>query len=194
MVATLPEVAERLMTVDEFFALPDDDGVDRMLLRGRVWEKPMTKRNRWHSSTTTNIGAILRQWVLTQQKPRGCVYSGEAGFKLRGTPGSAVGIDVAYASHEVVSRCDVNTTMIDGPPVLAVEILSPSDKQDEVIAKVREYLDVGVALVWIVEPVFQTVTVYRPNERPKMFSGSDVLSGHDQMPGFQTTVNQIFED
>ena len=84
--------------------------------------------------------------------------------------------------------------MIDGPPVLAVEILSPSDKQDEVIAKVREYLDVGVALVWIVEPVFQTVTVYRPNERPKMFSGSDVLSGHDQMPGFQTTVNQIFED
>lgn len=194
MITTLIEVAEQLMTVDEFFALPDDDGVDRMLIQGRLWEKTMTKRNRWHSSTEANISHLLRAWVLTQPKPRGRVFSGEAGFVLRGTPGSAVGIDVAYASHETVSKTGVGTRMIDGPPVLAVEILSPSDKQEEVIAKVQEYLDVGVALIWVVEPVFKTVTVYRPNAGPKLYSGSDVLSGHEQMPGFQITVDQIFED
>ena len=194
MVATLQEVAEPLMTVDEFIALPDDDEVDRMLIQGHLWEKPMTKRNKWHSSCEAAIARLIGNWVMTQPKPRGKVFSGEAGFVLRGTPGSAVGIDVAFASHEVLSRNDVDTRMVDGPPVLAVEILSPNDKQDEVIAKVREYLDVGVALVWIVEAVFQTVTVYRPNERPKMYSGTDVLSGEDHLPGFQVTVNQIFED
>ncbi len=194
MVATLPEVSERLMTVDEFFDLPDDDGVDRMLIQGRLWEKPMTKRNKWHSSCEAAIARLIGNWVMSQPKPRGKVFSGEAGFVLRGIPGSAVGIDVAYASHDVISRSEVDTRMIDGPPDLAVEILSPSDKQDEIIAKVREYLDVGVGLVWIVEPVFQTVTVYRPNERPKLFAGTDVLSGDEHLPGFQVTVNQIFED
>lgn len=181
------------MTVEEFFALPDDDGVDRMLIQGRLWEKPMTKRNRWRSSCEAAIARLIGNWVMSQSKPRGRVFSGEAGFILRGTPSSAVGIDVAYASHEVLSR-SVAETRMDGPPVLAVEILSPSDKQEEIIAKVREYLDVGVALVWIVEPEFKTVTVYRPGDRPKLYSGADKLSGGEQMPGFEITVNQIFED
>ncbi|HEY4259093.1 MAG TPA: Uma2 family endonuclease [Schlesneria sp.] len=194
MITTLPEPVQRQMTVDEFIALPDDDGVDRMLLHGQLWEKPMTKRNRWHSACEAAIARLLGNWAALQPKPRGKVFSGEAGFILRGSPGSAVGIDVAYASHEIISRNDLNTRLIDGPPVLAVEILSPNDKQDEVTSKVREYLDVGVALVWVVEPVFQTVTVYRPNERPQLFSDADILSGDPLMPGLQITVNQIFED
>jgi Uma2 family endonuclease len=141
------------MTVNEFIALPDDDGVDRMLLQGQLWEKPMVMRDRWHSACEASIAYLLGNWAVLQSKPRGKVFSGEAGFILRGTPGSAVGIDVAYASHDVISRNDLNTRLIDGPPVLAVEILSPHDKQDEVTSKVREYLDVGVALVWVVEPV-----------------------------------------
>jgi Uma2 family endonuclease len=194
LITTLPEPVQRQMTVDEFIALPDDDGVDRMLLQGQLWEKPMTMRDRWHSACEAAIAYLLGNWAMLQPKPRGKVFSGEAGFILRGTPGSAVGIDVAYASHEVISRNDIDTRLIDGPPVLAVEILSPNDKQDEVTSKVREYLDVGVALVWVVEPVFQTVTVYRPNERPQLFSGTDVLSGDPWMPGLQISVNQIFED
>lgn len=182
------------MTVDEFIALPDDDGVDRMLIQGQLWEKPIAKRNRWHAACEAAISRLLGNWAMSQPKPRGKVFSGEAGFILRGTPGSAVGIDVAYASHDVISRNDINTRLIDGAPVLAVEILSPNDKQDEVTSKVREYLDVGVALVWVVEPVFQTVTVYRTNERPQLFSGTDILSGDPLMPGLQFKVDQIFED
>ena len=194
MIATLPEPVTRPLTVEEFFSLPDDDGIERMLIQGRLWEKPMTKRNKWHSSCEAAIARLIGNWVMSQPKPRGKVFSGEAGFVLRGMPGSAVGIDVAYARHDVISRSEVDTRMIDGPPDLAVEILSPSDKQDEIIAKVREYLDVGVPLVWIVEPVFQTVTVYRPNERPQLFSGTDVLTGGIHMPGLEITVNEIFED
>jgi Uma2 family endonuclease len=194
MLATLPEPTERLMTVEEFFELPENDGVDRMLIRGRLLENPATRRNRWHSSTEAAIAYLLNRWLRTQPKPRGRVYSGEGGFVLRDEPGSAVGIDVAYASHEVVSHSETTTRMVDGPPVLAVEILSPSDKQEEVIEKVREYLSVGVQLVWIVEPVFQTVTVYQPNARPEMFTGNEVLVGDPHMPGLSVVVSEIFED
>ena len=194
MITTLPEAPQQLMTLDEFMVLADDEGVDRMLIQGRLWERPMTRRNRWHAACEAAIAGLLWSWLRSQPKPRGMVFSGEAGFVLRGTPASAVGIDVAYASYEVVSRSDHGTRMVDGPPILAVEILSPSDKQEEVLAKVREYLDVGVPLTWVVEPVFQTVTVYRPNDRPKLYSGTDVLTGENQMPGFSITVQDIFEN
>ena len=36
-------VASPLMTVEEFLALPDD-GVDRVLIRGELRERPMTTR------------------------------------------------------------------------------------------------------------------------------------------------------
>lgn len=194
MIATLPETAERLMTLDEFLPLLDDDRRDRMLIRGRLWEKAMTRRSRWHSSAEASLARLIGNWVKSQPKPRGRVYSGEGGFRLRRSPDSAVGIDVAYASHEVVERSEASTRLIDGPPVLAIEILSPSDKQAEITAKVREYLDVGVQLVWVVEPVFQTVTVYRPNERPRLFSGDDVLVGDPDLVGLKIIVAEIFED
>ena len=51
-----------------------------------------------------------------------------------------------------------DTFLIDGPPVLAVEILSPKDKHEEVVEKINAYLESGVALVWIVDPDLRTVT------------------------------------
>ena len=46
------------------------------------------------------------------------------------------------------------------PPFLCVEILSPEDKATEVLSKVREYLDFGVAWVWVIDPVSLTGQVH----------------------------------
>ena len=154
----------KLMTIDEFLALPDDD-TERMLIRGVLWEKPMTRRNRYHAHTEARIAHFLIEWLHRQPEPRGDVLSGEAGFILEHNPDSGVGIDVAYVSPETAARqTDADTTMIDGPPVLAVEILSPNDTQKEVHAKIADYLASGVAVVWVVDPIFQTVTVYRQQQ------------------------------
>ena len=54
--------AERLMTTEEFLALPDD-GKYRMLIRGKLWERElMTKRNRIHSRLMIRIGYLLEVW------------------------------------------------------------------------------------------------------------------------------------
>lgn len=72
---------------------------------------------------------------------------------------------------------------MDGVPVLAVEILSPSDKQETITKKIGEYLDVGVALVWIIEPVFRTVTIYRPDAKPVLVNEEQRLSVGPTFPG-----------
>ncbi len=77
-------------------------------------------------------------------------------------------------------------------PILVVEILSASDKQEEIFDKVRDYLDAGVALVWLVEPVFRTVTVYRPDRKPELFNQDQELMGDPHLAGLCLRVADIF--
>ena len=60
------------------------------------------------------------------------------------------------------------------------------------VEKIRAYLDAGVALVWLVDPDFRTVIVYRPDAAPQMFNVQQELSGEPHLPGFRTAVARIF--
>ncbi len=183
-------VSEKLMTAEEFLALPDD-GTERMLLRGHLWEKPMTKRNRWHSRVEARIAGLIDAWLDAVARPIGEVFSGEAGFRLASN--SVVGIDVAFADESVATRDSEDTTLIDGSPILAVEILSPNDKQDEINAKIDDYLASGVRFVWIVDTHFETVVVHQPGQAPEMFAGDEELVCEPEMPGLRIRVRQIFK-
>src|ERR1700722_1566540 len=185
-VTTLP-----MMTTDELLALPED-GMERELIGGRLREREMTRRNPWHSSSLCFIVGLLQDWLKTRPRPHGRVFGGEAGFRIRKNPDTTVGIDVAYVSAEMAAAIPRNAALIDGPPILAVEILSPSDKQEDIQDKVDEYLKSGVKLVWIVEPVFQTVTVYRPDAPPTMFNDTQELSAEPHLPGFRGAVAELF--
>ena len=180
------------MTNDEFLALPED-GAERNLIRGILWEKPMTRRNRFHSKTEAAIACALKNWVLTLPEPRGDVLSGEAGFYLARNPDTSVGIDVAYISAETVGQQADDTAMVDGIPVLAVEILSPNDTVEEINGKVDIYIDCGVKQVWIVDPHFRTVNVHRAGQKPEFFTDDDNLSGDPDLPGFCVQVARLFD-
>ncbi len=55
---------------------------------------------------------------------------------MRRDPNTLVGIDVAYFSAEVLERQTDETTLIEGPPTLAIEVLSPSDRTEDIRDKV----------------------------------------------------------
>lgn len=181
-----------VMTAEEVLAMPEDDVV-RELIRGELKEYPMTTRRPIHAEITATLTALLRNWAVVQSKPRGRVYSGEVRCRLRTDPDTLVGIDVAYISPELGAATARNANLIDGPPVLAVEVLSPSDQHVDIAAKVREYLAAGVKLVWIVDPDFSTVVVHRPNEEPELRNRHQRLSGEPWLSGFDVAVAEIFD-
>ncbi|HZT82057.1 MAG TPA: Uma2 family endonuclease [Gemmataceae bacterium] len=180
-----------LMTTEEMLALPEN-GTERSLIRGRLRENPMTKRNRFHSRTEARIAQILGNWLDQQPEPRGEVFSGEAGVILRRNPDTTVGIDVVLFPPDVAVQDPEHTSMIEGVPLLAVEILSPNDTQEEIDEKVDEYLAAGVALVWLVNPHFRTVTVHRPGAEPELFNVTQELPAEPHLPGFRVPVARIF--
>ena len=180
-----------LMTTEELLAMPDD-GIERELSRGRLREREMTRRGRRHTRAGANISGFLFNWIRRQSLPHGEVLCGEAVFRLRRDPDTTVGIDVAYISPETAKANPEEEFLIEGPPVLAVEVLSPSDTQEDVLAKVQDYLDAGVPHVWLVEPKFKTVTVYRPAVEPEMFTIKQELTAEPHMPGFRVPVVDVF--
>jgi Uma2 family endonuclease len=188
--ATVPAPApDRPPTNEELLQL--EDGVERDIIRGELRERPMTRRNLWHSRIEIRIGTVLENWLETQPEPRGWVVAGEAGFRLIRDPETTVGVDVAYVSAEVVAR-SLAGAFFDGPPVLAVEILSPSDQQGDIDEKVGLYLTAGTALVWVVNPTLQTITIYRPDAPPRLVAEPDTLDAAPHLPGFAVPVARLF--
>lgn len=178
------------LTTDDLLSLPED-GFDRWLLRGELRERPMTVRNRFHSRILVRVARFLDAWNDEQPEPRGEVLGGEAGVRLQRDPDSTVGIDVVYISPELAAQRDKSTTLINGVPVLAVEILSPSDTQQEIDEKVELYRASGVQAVWIINPSFETVVVLQPGQPPVSFNRHDTLSGEPYLPGFSVPVAKL---
>jgi Uma2 family endonuclease len=189
----MSEPVVKLMNSEELFALPDDD-MERWLIKGELRERPTTKRNPGHSGATAALSRLIGIWLMQQPKPRGKVYDGEAYFRIRRNPDTNRGIDVAYASAELVARTPKGAKFLDGPPVLAAEVLSPHDQIDDVEDSVEEYLEAGVKLVWVVNPRRETVTVYRPDQLPELVNVQGELSGDPHMPGLRFCAAEIFAD
>jgi Uma2 family endonuclease len=181
------------MNSQDLFALPPSKKVDRWLFRGELRVSKVTKRNPAHCRVTAAIGALLWQWLRQQPQPRGVVYTGEAYFRIRREPETNVGIDVALASPEQTASTKKKASFVEGAPILAVEVLSPNDEQKDITEAIEEYLDCGVKQVWIIEPYAETVMVYRSGVEPVLFTRSQVLTGGEDLPGFQCPVAQIFE-
>jgi Uma2 family endonuclease len=138
------------------------------------------------------ISFLLEQWLERQPEPRGEIVSGEAGFRLDDDSPTAVGIDVAYVSHEVAEQTPLKSRLFAGPPVLAVEILSQSDTVEVVQEKIEEYLRCGVKVVWTVETTFQTITVYTADAEPVLFNRTQTITAEPWLPGFSAAVDRIF--
>jgi Uma2 family endonuclease len=196
----LPESADpetsappRRMSAAEFLALPDD-GIHRELVGGRLWEEEMTYRNRFHATAEANVALLLGNWRRQQPPPRGLIVSGEAGFRWgEGESETIVGVDVAYVTPEQLAATEPNQRVFQGAPALAVEILSGSETYESVAAKVAQYVAAG-AVVWIVDPEFQTVMIHRAGQPPEGLNITQEIDGAPVLPGFRVPVRSFFED
>jgi Uma2 family endonuclease len=183
------------MTVEEFLALPED-GVERWLIRGELREKrdtDMSLRSKAHGITEARITGILSNWLHRQPQPRGEVLCGEPGFVIRESPTTiSAGVDVAIISAAQADALSRDRTMIDGPPVMIAEVLSPHDTVEEVTERVEEYLECGVKVIWVVNPQFKTVTIHRSGVNPVANDARDTLVGDPELPGFSCAVADFF--
>jgi Uma2 family endonuclease len=79
----------------------------------------------------------------------------------------------------------------DTLPRLAVEVLSPNDTAHYITEKVNDYLENGVAVVWVIDPEARAITIYSKTGVKKLTEG-DTLMGGDVLPGFRCKAADLF--
>ena len=100
---------------------------------------------------------------------------------------------MVYVAADLAAQESDNTSLIDGVPVLVVEILSPNDTLAQTHEKINDYLQAGVALVWVIDPYDRTVTAYQPGRPDQTFQPTDVLTC-PLIPGFAVPVARLFPE
>ncbi|MCG2683813.1 MAG: Uma2 family endonuclease [Planctomycetales bacterium] len=128
---------------------------------------------------------------FVEQHGLGVVTGAETGFHIARNPDTVRAPDVGFVRMERLPETTVSG-FFDGPPDLAVEVLSPDDRPRAVAAKVEDWLTAGCLTVWVVDPAKRVVTVQRRGADPRVFDASTELDGEDALPGFRVAVAEIF--
>lgn len=121
----------------------------------------------------------------------GVVTTAEAGFQLARDPDTVRAPDVAFVRAERIPPEGVKG-FFQGPPDLAVEVVSPSDRASEVASKVQAWLQAGSAVVWVVDPETRSVAVHRNCGETVVLTLADTLLGGDLLPDFAMSVAALF--
>lgn len=108
--------------------------------------------------------------------------------KLRRRPDLAFVSDARWPARRRVPREEA----WDVVPNLAVEIVSPSNNADDLMAKIDEYFLAGVRLVWIVFPEQRRIYAYETPKNVLVFGDGDTLDGGTVLPGFELVVSDWF--
>ena len=175
------------ITADQLLSLPDD-GNRRELVRG---ELRMMSPSGWkHGQVTARLAALLDRHV--EQHNLGVVFGAETGFLIARNPDTVRAPDAAFIARENLPAEDPTEAFWPGPPDLAAEVLSPSDKKSEVDEKIAAWLAAGCRLVWVVDPAKQTVTSYRSSTDIEIRSVEDQLDGGDVVRRFSCAVTELF--
>ena len=103
--------------------------------------------------------------------------------------------DVHFVRSDRLPRGRMPAAFFEGPPDLAVEVLSPEDNRRELAEKLADYAAAGTPRVWVVRPDERTVTVHRLDAPPVTLHDGDSLNSNDagfSAAGFLLPVADVF--
>jgi Uma2 family endonuclease len=176
---------QRVITDEELLRLPRDGSkyevVDGELVR-------MSPAGWLHERIIMRLAGALVAHV--QVKRLGDVIGSSAMYVLPG--GNKRCPDISFVAEGRL-KSETGRPFPELAPDLAVEIVSPSDGQRQVLDKVGEYLQAGVRLVWVIEPEKRQATAYRGLTDVQVIAATGSLEGEDVLPGFRCPLTDILD-
>ena len=170
--AYVPKYAEEGgYTVEDYFALPDDERVE--LINGIFYNMA--------GPTLIHQGILLG--LLFQLND--CIEQHEGDCYLYAAPSDIVmeKNGKTVVQPDIYIRCGLEQELrkpYAGEPDFVIEIVSPSSRKHDMIRKLGVYGDSRVREYWIVDPEYKKVIVYLFPEKDKM--DTFIYSFEDEVP------------
>lgn len=173
-----------LLSEADFDVLPRADGAKYELSEGELvmTAAPRAFHNLVRQYLTESLGSFCRAQHL------GSVLS-ETEFRL--APDVIRIPDLAFVRAERISRMNVHERL-EGPPDLAVEVVSPNNDASDLALMLQQYLRAGACEVWILYPQTRLAYRYRPGEHVDVRTDGQMLDAPDLFPGWSLAVTDLF--
>ncbi len=189
-------VATKPATLEDFLRAEAEapEGTRLALIDGEIveWGSSMTTRNARHSTTMGRLTQHLNNWLDGRRELCGVVTGGEARCLLSRNPHRMVGLDVGVFFGVEHQRTSCFGDQFEGPPTVAIEILSGSDTHEDVVERIRVFLEAGVRQVWIVDAELRRVTINRADDVAEFFTARQELTAEPELPDFRIRVDALF--
>lgn len=139
-------------TEKDYYSLPED--VRAELINGRIYYQAAPSRK--HQGVLMEISASIRNYI--KEKNGDCrVYPAPFAVKLSEEKKTVVEPDISV----ICDKDKLTEEGCTGAPDWIIEIVSPGNPGNDYVRKLNLYLDAGVREYWIVDPLGETVSVYR---------------------------------
>ncbi len=137
-----------------------------------------------------NSGIIAALYNWNQESSLGRVGDSSTGYRL---PNGAVrSPDASWVSNERLAR--INPEALKKFPALCpdfvIELRSEHDSLPALKEKMKEYMDNGCRLGWLIDPEHGQVFIFRGNGTIALVDSFDaILDGEDVLPGFELSLS-----
>jgi Uma2 family endonuclease len=174
-------------TAEQLLHMPSD-GYRYELIAGELHK--MSPAGWRHGDVGGWLHGLIAAHLLTHRL--GKLFMAETGFILGRDPDTVRAPDISFVRNDHVPAELREDAFWPAAPDLAVEVVSPGDTSREVNEKAHAWLAGGAQLVWVVNPILRTVSVYRPGEPILTLTEAEELSGEGVLPGFRCRIAEIF--
>ncbi|MEB3884968.1 Uma2 family endonuclease [Lyngbya sp. CCY1209] len=132
-------------------------------------------------------------WWWNRQNYLGKAFDSSTGFRLPN--GATRSPDVSWITIARWNELPPKTRkkLLPLCPDFAVELVSETDTIQETREKMREYLENGLRLGWLIDPKSRTVEIYRPTRDVEVLNSPTHLSGEDVLPDLVVSLAEIWD-
>jgi Uma2 family endonuclease len=179
------------LTLEEFLSLPETDTIYELVDGAALpkYKNEQMSPKFFHGSTTGSLFILLSKWA--QKKGRVVI---EWSVKLTKNKQDWIPVpDLTYVSYQRLPLDWLKDEPCPVIPELVIEIISPGQTFGDMIEKATYYLQAGISLVWIVDTVSQTITVFTSSSLPTTYRNQQIIS-HELLPDLQIIPEEVFKN
>jgi Uma2 family endonuclease len=139
-----------------------------------------------------NFDIAGQLWLWNRQYKLGKAFDSSTGFHLPN--GADRSPDVAWVKQEKWDALSLEQQESFAPicPDFVLELRSKTDSLEKLQAKMREYIENGASLGWLIDRKNQRVEIYRPGKDVEVLDRPVSLSGEDVLPGFVLELTEVW--
>jgi Uma2 family endonuclease len=187
----LPSSIRLYVTQEQFLALAAVNR-DLKLERTAQGELIVNPPTGWETGAYNwSISGELYLWWRNSGE-RGLAFDSSTGFILPN--GATRSADASWVSQEHWQALtpEQKATFANICPDFVVELRSSSDRIESLQGKMREYIDNGALLGWLLDPQQRQAEIYRPGLEVEVLENPTKLSGEEMLPGFVLDLRRVW--